>query len=76
MMLPHQRIRGKLMWVWWVSGSKRPQGTTFGDYQSSECPFESETAGGQAPAVLLDADGRQSGLKAEMGTKGSSQEYD
>eukprot|EP00983_Pelagomonas_calceolata_P042128 1138360-Pelagomonas_calceolata.AAC.1 len=24
--LPHQRIRGKLAWVWWVSGSMRPQG--------------------------------------------------
>jgi len=25
--LPHQRVRGKLVWVWWVSGSMRPQGT-------------------------------------------------
>eukprot|EP00983_Pelagomonas_calceolata_P078667 1154334-Pelagomonas_calceolata.AAC.3 len=25
--LPYQRVRGKLVWVWWVSGSTRPQGT-------------------------------------------------
>eukprot|EP00983_Pelagomonas_calceolata_P016855 530665-Pelagomonas_calceolata.AAC.1 len=25
--LPHQRTRGKLMWVWWVTGSTRLQGT-------------------------------------------------
>eukprot|EP00983_Pelagomonas_calceolata_P058912 1145687-Pelagomonas_calceolata.AAC.2 len=24
--LPHQRIRGKLVWVWWVRGSMRPKG--------------------------------------------------
>eukprot|EP00983_Pelagomonas_calceolata_P084053 1156285-Pelagomonas_calceolata.AAC.3 len=27
MSLPHQVVRGKLLWVWWVSGSMRPQGT-------------------------------------------------
>eukprot|EP00983_Pelagomonas_calceolata_P061712 1146939-Pelagomonas_calceolata.AAC.13 len=27
MSLPQQRIRGKLVWVWWVPGSMRPQGT-------------------------------------------------
>eukprot|EP00983_Pelagomonas_calceolata_P045938 1139935-Pelagomonas_calceolata.AAC.1 len=26
--LPHRRVRGKLVWVWWVSGSMRPQGTS------------------------------------------------
>eukprot|EP00983_Pelagomonas_calceolata_P046060 1139988-Pelagomonas_calceolata.AAC.1 len=25
--LPHQRIRGRLVWVRWGSGSTRPQGT-------------------------------------------------
>eukprot|EP00983_Pelagomonas_calceolata_P117410 1160412-Pelagomonas_calceolata.AAC.16 len=25
--LPHQRVRGKLVWVRWVSGSMRSQGT-------------------------------------------------
>eukprot|EP00983_Pelagomonas_calceolata_P085844 1156636-Pelagomonas_calceolata.AAC.29 len=25
--LPHLRGRGKLVWVWWNSGSTRPQGT-------------------------------------------------
>eukprot|EP00983_Pelagomonas_calceolata_P060520 1146416-Pelagomonas_calceolata.AAC.1 len=25
--LPHQRVRGKLVMVWWVPGSLRPQGT-------------------------------------------------
>eukprot|EP00983_Pelagomonas_calceolata_P009296 300228-Pelagomonas_calceolata.AAC.1 len=25
--LPHQRIRGKLVWIRWVSGGMRPQGT-------------------------------------------------
>eukprot|EP00983_Pelagomonas_calceolata_P036452 1133739-Pelagomonas_calceolata.AAC.1 len=27
MSLPHQRIRGKLVWVWRVPGSMRPKGT-------------------------------------------------
>eukprot|EP00983_Pelagomonas_calceolata_P013106 418702-Pelagomonas_calceolata.AAC.1 len=27
MSLPHQRARGKLVWVWLVSGSMQPQGT-------------------------------------------------
>eukprot|EP00983_Pelagomonas_calceolata_P072563 1151768-Pelagomonas_calceolata.AAC.9 len=27
MSLPHQRVRGKLVWVWWVSGSMQPQDT-------------------------------------------------
>eukprot|EP00983_Pelagomonas_calceolata_P123521 1161015-Pelagomonas_calceolata.AAC.7 len=27
MSLPHQKVRGKLMWVWWVSGSTQPQGS-------------------------------------------------
>eukprot|EP00983_Pelagomonas_calceolata_P006150 204279-Pelagomonas_calceolata.AAC.1 len=27
--LPHLRVRGKLVWLWWVSGSMRPQGTRF-----------------------------------------------
>eukprot|EP00983_Pelagomonas_calceolata_P086015 1156673-Pelagomonas_calceolata.AAC.4 len=25
--LPHPRVRGKLVWVWWDSRSMRPQGT-------------------------------------------------
>eukprot|EP00983_Pelagomonas_calceolata_P115406 1160193-Pelagomonas_calceolata.AAC.10 len=25
--LPHPRVRGKLVWVWWVSESMQPQGT-------------------------------------------------
>eukprot|EP00983_Pelagomonas_calceolata_P078117 1154159-Pelagomonas_calceolata.AAC.2 len=25
--LPHLRVRGKLVWFWWVSGSMQPQGT-------------------------------------------------
>eukprot|EP00983_Pelagomonas_calceolata_P054578 1143747-Pelagomonas_calceolata.AAC.3 len=24
---PHYRVKGKLMWAWWVSGGTRPQGT-------------------------------------------------
>eukprot|EP00983_Pelagomonas_calceolata_P048826 1141228-Pelagomonas_calceolata.AAC.1 len=24
---PRQRVRGKLVWFWWASGSPRPQGT-------------------------------------------------
>eukprot|EP00983_Pelagomonas_calceolata_P066724 1149172-Pelagomonas_calceolata.AAC.1 len=27
--IPHKRVRGKLVWDWWVSGSMRPQGARF-----------------------------------------------
>eukprot|EP00983_Pelagomonas_calceolata_P047501 1140684-Pelagomonas_calceolata.AAC.1 len=27
MSLPHQRVRGKLVWVWWVSGIMQPHCT-------------------------------------------------
>eukprot|EP00983_Pelagomonas_calceolata_P076889 1153614-Pelagomonas_calceolata.AAC.3 len=52
--LPHQRVRGKLVWVWWVSGSTQPQGTRI---VTSVLNFNGMSGGGKSEHIAKNGHG-------------------